>query len=62
MQARTGQRLRIHGRTVGAPDEEGEIIEVHGDDGAPPYLVKFEGGHERLIFPGPDCEVTTPEG
>ena len=27
MQARTGQRLRIHGRTVGAPDEEGEIIE-----------------------------------
>lgn len=59
MQASTGQRLRIHGKTVGAPDEEGEIVEVHGDDGAPPYLVKFDNGSERLIFPGPDCEVTS---
>lgn len=57
MQAQTGDRLLIHGKTVGAPGEHGEVIEVRGDDGGPPYLVKFDDGHERLIFPGPDCEV-----
>lgn len=62
MQATTGQLLRIHGKTVGSPDEEGEIVEVHGQDGGPPYLVRFDGGHERLIFPGPDCEIRSADG
>ncbi|MGH3425097.1 MAG: DUF1918 domain-containing protein [Nocardioidaceae bacterium] len=57
MQVKSGDRLVIHSKTVGAPDEHGEVTEVRGDDGGPPYLVKFDNGHERLIFPGPDCEV-----
>ena len=57
MQARIGERLRIHGRTVGMQDQEGEIIEVRGPDGHPPYLVRFTDGHETLIYPGPDAEV-----
>ena len=57
MQMKSGDRLIIHGKTVGAPDEYGEVKEVRGDDGGPPYLVRFDDGHERLIFPGPDCEV-----
>jgi len=57
MHAVTGERLIIHGKQVGQAERRGEIIEVRGDDGAPPYLVRFDDGHESLIFPGSDCEV-----
>ena len=57
MHAQFGERVLIHGRTVGAPDRHGEIIEVRGPDGDPPYLVKFDDGHEHLLFPGPDCVI-----
>jgi hypothetical protein len=57
MQATVGDRILVHGRTVGSGDRHGEIVEVRGSDGGPPYLVKFADGHETLIFPGADCEV-----
>jgi hypothetical protein len=57
MRAHVGDHLRIHSRAVGVVDREGEVIEVHGDQGEPPYLVRFEDGKETLIFPGPDCTV-----
>ena len=30
-------------------------VEVRGEDGGPPYLVRFDDGHETLLFPGADC-------
>jgi hypothetical protein len=57
MKANVGDRLHVHGRTVGDVDRVGEIIEVHGEDGAPPYLVRYPDGHETLVFPGPDATV-----
>jgi hypothetical protein len=57
MHAQPGERLLIHGRKVGAPEHAGEIIEVRGPDGEPPYLVRFTDGHESLVYPGPDCVV-----
>lgn len=57
MHAKVGEKIRIHSKTVGSPEQEAEIIEVRGDGGAPPYLVRFDDGHETLIFPGPDAEV-----
>lgn len=57
MQAQVGDRLLIHSSKVGKPDQHGEILEVRGDDGAPPYLVRFEDGHDGLVFPGSDCHV-----
>ena len=57
MHAVIGDRLHVHGRTVGNPDHIAEIIEVRGTDGAPPYLVRYRDGHEGLVFPGPDCVV-----
>jgi hypothetical protein len=57
MQAMVGERLMIRGRTVGSTDRHGEIIEVRGADGAPPYLVRFDDGHESLVFPGGDCVI-----
>ncbi len=57
MQAGIGDRLHVHGNAVGQPDRTGEIVEVHGASGGPPYLVRFDDGHTRLCFPGPDAVV-----
>ena len=57
MQAVVGDRLHVHGKTVGQQDRMGKIIDVRGADGAPPYLVRFDDGHEALVYPGPDAEV-----
>ena len=55
MQASTGDRLVIHGKQVGQTDRHGEILEVRGENGGPPYLVKFDD--ETLLYPGADCEL-----
>ena len=57
MQAAIGDRLHIRGNCVGHPDKCGEIVEVHGKAGEPPYLVKFDDGHTGLVFPGPDAVI-----
>ena len=61
MRAIVGDRIHVHGRTVGSKDRFGEIIEVRGTDGAPPYLVRFPDGHESLFYPGSDCVVEHAE-
>ncbi|ONI85804.1 DUF1918 domain-containing protein [Actinosynnema sp. ALI-1.44] len=62
MQATVGDQLLVHGKNVGLADRQGEIIEVRGDNGAPPYLVRFADGHEALVFPGPDSIVRPANG
>jgi hypothetical protein len=57
MHAQVGNRILIHGRAVGSADRHGEIIEVRGQDGAPPYMVRFGDGHETLVYPGTDCVI-----
>jgi hypothetical protein len=57
MQAETGDRLLMHGRTVGQHDRVAEIVEVMGSNGEPPYRVRFEDGHEAVMSPGPDSVV-----
>ncbi|GAA4860850.1 MULTISPECIES: DUF1918 domain-containing protein [Saccharopolyspora] len=60
MRATAGDHLLVHSRTVEETDRGGEILEVRGEGGAPPYLVRFDDGHERLMYPGADCEVVAP--
>ena len=54
MKARVGDRITIRGRTVETPERHGEITEVRGADGAAPYVVKFDDGHESVVYPGGD--------
>jgi hypothetical protein len=60
MQAVVGDRLHVHGKVVGQADRIGQILEVHGSAGGPPYLVRFEDGHTCLVFPGPDAVIEQP--
>ncbi|GAB3211037.1 DUF1918 domain-containing protein [Nocardia tengchongensis] len=57
MRATVGDQLVVHGRNVGLPDHTAEIVEVRGEDGEPPYVVRFPDGRTNLVFPGPDSEV-----
>ena len=58
MRAAVGDRLIIKGHNVGSPDKDAEVLEVHGENGEPPWLVRWsEDGHEGLFFPGPDAEI-----
>ncbi|MBO0830298.1 MAG: DUF1918 domain-containing protein [Streptosporangiales bacterium] len=58
MKANVGDRLIVEGTTVDSPRRVGEITEVTGADGAPPYRVRWSGSEaEALVFPGPDAHV-----
>lgn len=58
MHASAGDRLVIKGHYVGEPDRDAEILEVRGEDGGPPYRVRWEeDGHEGLFFPGSDAVI-----
>jgi hypothetical protein len=57
MRARRGDRIVLAGEQVGHPVRDGEIIEVRGADGAPPYVVRWSDGHEATFFPGPGAVV-----
>lgn len=57
MNTTVGERILIRGKTVESPDRHGEIVEVRGPDGQPPYLVRFDDGHETLVYPGSDTII-----
>ena len=58
MQATVGDRIIVRGHHIGEPDRDGEVLEVRGKDGGPPFLVRWEdSGHTALFFPGPDATV-----
>lgn len=58
MNATVGDWLLVHNAHVGEHSREGEIVEVRGSDGGPPYLVRWtDDGHESLVYPGPDAEI-----
>ena len=62
MQATVGDRLVVESNKVGSPRREGEILEVRGPDGAPPYVVRWTDGHEGLMFPGADAHIVPRKG
>lgn len=58
MRATPGDRLVVRSLHIDGPVRDGEILEVRGADGEPPYLVRWsDTGHETLVFPGPDAYV-----
>jgi hypothetical protein len=61
MHADVGDRLVARGRHVGTHDRQGEVLEVRGENGEPPYLVRWEDGHTDLFFPSSDT-VVVPAG
>ena len=61
MKAKVGDHLLVEGRTDTQHRREAEVLEVRGDDGAPPYLVRWTDGHEGLVYPGSDTHIQHAE-
>ncbi|HLK01517.1 MAG TPA: DUF1918 domain-containing protein [Streptosporangiaceae bacterium] len=57
MRAQAGDELIVRGRHAGDEDRHGKILEVEGQDGAPPYLVRWSDGHESTFFPSSDSVI-----
>jgi hypothetical protein len=57
MQAAVGDRLHFRGNVVGVPDHSAVVIETRGEAGTPPYVIRYDDGHESVVFPGADCWV-----
>ena len=53
-QVKSGDRIRIHGRVVGDAGRSGVVLEVRGDL----LVVRYDDGHEAVLAPGSDCEIT----
>ena len=61
MQATVGDRVRIHGRTVGMAERLGEVVDIRGNEDDPLLVVRFDDGHEAILSPGSDCEILHAE-
>ena len=57
MRAEMGDEIIVRGHHVGDEDRRGVIIEVHGEGGAPPYLIRWEHGHQSVLVPSSDSVV-----
>lgn len=56
--AHSGDHIVIEGGKVGAHRRDGEVLETHGPDGTPPFLVRWtDTGQEGLVYPGPDAHI-----
>jgi uncharacterized protein DUF1918 len=66
MRAAVGDVIVVMGHRAGESRREALILGVEGEDGGPPYGVRWEDtGQEALFFPGPDSVIehyppTTP--
>lgn len=62
MKAAVGDKIVVKGHHVGEADRDALVLEVHGGDGEPPYLVRWsDDGHEGLYFPGSDATTVRYE-
>ncbi len=58
MRAAVGDRIVVRGRHVGEHGRSALILAVEGEDGGPPYLVRWnDDAHESVFVPGPDTVV-----
>jgi Domain of unknown function (DUF1918). len=63
MKASVGDRIVVRGHRVGEHERDGEILEVHGPDGDPPFLVRWSAdGHVGMVFQGSDVTIEHFEG
>ena len=58
LRAGPGDRLVIRGHRTGELPRDAEILDVLGEDGGPPFLVRWEDdGHVSRFYPSSDAYV-----
>jgi len=54
-----GDEIEVTGHTVEEARRHGVVVEVLGDDPHPHFRVRWDDGHETVLFPGSDVTVRT---
>jgi len=58
LRAAPGDRLVVRGHRQGESVRDAEVLEVLGEDGAPPFVVRWEAdGHVSRLYPSSDVFV-----
>ncbi|MHA6794543.1 DUF1918 domain-containing protein [Pseudonocardia bannensis] len=57
MRAAIGDEIVINTVTLDQPPRRGEVLEVLGADETSHYRVRWQDGHESILYPGPDSMV-----
>ena len=58
MRASVGDRVVVAGHRLGDPERDGEVLEVHGTHGEPPFVIRWaDDGHVATFVPGSDTRV-----
>ncbi len=58
MHAEIGNSIVVRGRRVGDRNRRGVIVDIRGEAGRPPYLVRWDDEQgEHLYFPGADALI-----
>ena len=57
MYARAGDVLVVSGHHLGEPPVEAEVLEAHGAEDGPPFLVRWPDGRETLVYPSSDVRI-----
>ncbi|MFB4298513.1 DUF1918 domain-containing protein [Actinomadura sp. NTSP31] len=57
MKANRGDWVIVHGHRVGEPTRKAVVLEVHGRDGEPPYVVEWDDGHRGTYYPASDAVI-----
>jgi hypothetical protein len=57
VKAAVGDRITVHGLHVGDATRCGEVLEVKGAGGEPPFVVRWDDGHEAVFVPGSGVRV-----
>ncbi|REF35750.1 CBS domain-containing protein [Thermasporomyces composti] len=60
MHASIGDRIIVQTETLGKTPRQGTVEEVLAGYDAEHYRVRWDDGHESLLFPGPDTRVLKP--
>ncbi|MEU9020376.1 DUF1918 domain-containing protein [Actinomadura sp. NPDC048394] len=57
MKASKGDWVIVRGHLVGEPTRKALILDVLGHDGEPPYVVRWDDGHESTYYPASDAVI-----
>jgi len=55
--ASAGDRVIVHAHHQGEHPRDGEILEVQGEEGGPPYVVRWDDGRVSALYPSSDVLI-----
>ena len=62
MDAHVGDRIVVESRKVGGGRKTGEVAEVVDGTSGQHYRVRWDDGHESIVYPSTDAFVVTGPG